>query len=108
LRKELEAFDTLGLTTQRRHFALNRSDARVGLTHHDIQTTVGMDVTISIPSSRVVPTSMNQGSPVLESDPRGGVGKALTELVQRFAPPAAVSASPAPPVGLFRRVKESR
>ena len=31
MRKEIEAFDQIGLTTQRRHFVLNRADARVGL-----------------------------------------------------------------------------
>jgi pilus assembly protein CpaE len=112
LRKELEAFDLLGLTSQRRHFALNRADARVGLAAHDIVSTVGMEITVEIPSSRIVPTSMNQGSPVLESDPRSGVGKALTQLVGRFVPANLVSvpepAGPAVGAGLFRRRKDPR
>ncbi|HTL86804.1 MAG TPA: AAA family ATPase [Acidimicrobiia bacterium] len=111
LRKELEAFDVLGLTTQRRHFALNRADARVGLTASDITETVGLDIAVSIPSSRAVPTAMNQGSPILESNDRTTVGKALGELVHRFAPPA-VTPIPQPtasgPVGLLRRMKEAR
>ena len=37
LRKEIEAFDILGFTTQRRHFVLNRADARVGIGLNDIK-----------------------------------------------------------------------
>ncbi len=109
LRKELEAFDLLGLTAQRRHFVLNRADARVGLTAGDIETTVGLAVTVSIPSSRAVPISMNQGSPVLESEPRSTIGRSLAELVCRFLPKVSVPPPPAAPTtGRFRRSKELR
>lgn len=108
LRKELEAFDLLGLTSQRRHFVLNRADARVGLSVSDIESTVGLDVVVSIPSSRAVPTAMNQGSPILESEPRSTIGRAFGELVSRFVPGPSGTHSVAPANGLFRRVKEHR
>jgi pilus assembly protein CpaE len=108
LRKELEAFDLLGLTSQRRHFVLNRADARVGLSAGDIESTVGLDVVVSIPSSRAVPTSMNQGSPILESEPRSTIGRAFGDLVSRFVPSPSGTQSVAPANGLFRRVKEHR
>ena len=108
LRKELEAFDLLGLTSQRRHFVLNRADARVGLSANDIESTVGMDVVVSIPSSRAVPTSMNQGTPVLESEPRSTIGRAFGDLVSRFLPTQPGTQSVAPANGIFRRVKEHR
>lgn len=107
LRKEVEAFDILGITEATRHFVVNRSDARVGLTIADIERTVGLDVAVSIPSSRSIPTSMNQGSPVLESEPRSQVGRAFGELTARFVRAATPAAQPAP-TGLFRRMKESR
>lgn len=86
LRKGIEVLDMLGCTTQRRHFALNRADARVGITIQDIEATVGADVAFTIPSARTIPTSMNQGSPVLESDPRGNTAKSYLQVVRRFAP----------------------
>lgn len=118
MRKEIEAFDQIGLTTQRRHFVLNRADARVGLEVRDIEGTVGMEVNVAIPSSRNVPLSMNQGSPILESQPRSPVARAYGELVNRFVAPtaeAATSASTAAPtpstaanVARFRRRKDGR
>ena len=115
MRKEIEAFDQIGLTTQRRHFVLNRADARVGLEVRDIEGTVGMAVNVAIPSSRSVPLSMNQGSPILESQPRSPVARAYGELVNRFAaapaePVAAPAAatSTAANVARFRRRKDAR
>lgn len=107
VRKEIEAFDLLGFTTQRRHFALNRADARVGLSADDIAATVGMEVNVSIPSSRSVPLSMNQGIPILEGAQKSPVSRSLGELVNRLAGDApATKDTPAP--SLRRRWKETR
>ena len=103
LSKEIQALDQLGMVTQRRHFLLNRADAKVGLDAADIEATVGMPVDVSVPSSRVVPLSMNQGSPVVESEPRSPVAKQLTTLVNRFAPEPASR-----PNGLLRWIKDAR
>jgi len=112
MRKEVDAFDQIGLTLQRRHFALNRADARVGLEIRDIEATVGLEVDVQIPSSRTVPLSMNQGSPILESQPRSPVARAYGELVNRFlnvgAPPVEAPQSTAQNVARFRRRKELR
>jgi pilus assembly protein CpaE len=83
-RKEVETFDLLGLTAPTRHFVVNRSDARVGLGLSDIERTVGLRANVAIPSSRLVPVSVNQGTPVVVSDPRSGVSDALSTLVARF------------------------
>lgn len=107
VRKEIEAFDLLGFTTQRRHFALNRADARVGLSADDIEATVGMEINVSIPSSRSVPLSMNQGIPLLEGAQKSPVSRSLGELVNRLAGDASVgkdTPAPAP----RRRWKEAR
>ena len=112
MRKEVDAFDQIGLTLQRRHFALNRADARVGLEIRDIEGTVGLEVDVQIPSSRTVPLSMNQGSPILESQPRSPVARAYGELVNRFLnagpTPAEPVQSTAQNVARFRRRKELR
>jgi pilus assembly protein CpaE len=85
VRKEIDAFDLLGFTTQHRHLVLNRADARVGLSADDIEATVGMNVGVAVPSSRAVPLSMNQGIPMLEGAQKSPVSRAMGELVNRFA-----------------------
>ena len=85
LRKIVQALDQLGMIHQRRHFVLNRADSRVGLVTEDVEATVGMTVDVAVSSSRVVPLAMNQGSPVLESDPRSPVARQMLELTSRFS-----------------------
>ena len=84
LRKLVQALDQLGMIHQRRHFVLNRADSRVGLSVEDVEATVGMSVDVSLPSSRSVPLSTNQGLPLMEADARSPVSKKLQELSTRF------------------------
>lgn len=84
LRKELDALNAIGLTNARRHFVLNRAESRVGLDQADIESVVGLKADVSIPSSRAVPISLNQGVTLLESDPRSPAGMELQRLVNRF------------------------
>ena len=107
VRKEVDAFDLLGLTTQRRHLVLNRADARVGLSADDIEGTVGLAISVSIPSSRAVPLSMNQGIPLLEGTQKSPVSRSLGELVNRLAGDAPIN-SDAPAASRLRRWKETR
>ncbi len=107
VRKEVDAFDLLGLTTQRRHLVLNRADARVGLSADDIEGTVGLEISVSIPSSRAVPLSMNQGIPVLEGAQKSPVSRSLGELVNRLAGEAPIN-SDGPAASRLRRWKETR
>jgi pilus assembly protein CpaE len=91
LRKLVDALELLGMSHQRRHFLVNRADSKVGLDIKDVEATVGLPVDVAVPSSRVVPLSTNQGSPVIESQPRTPVAKQFTSLVQRFAEQPAAS-----------------
>ena len=86
LRKSIEALNQIGMTSQRRIFVLNRSDAKVGLDVKDIVATIGMEPDITIPSSRMVPISMNQGVPVLENTDKTPATDPLWELVDLFEP----------------------
>lgn len=101
LRKEIVTLDQLGLVAQQRHFVLNRADARVGLEVADVEATIGMVVDVALPSSRCVPLAMNQGIPVVESEPRSAVSRQLAKLAERFAPVAADRSS-----GFLRRRKD--
>ncbi|MBI2170023.1 MAG: P-loop NTPase [Actinobacteria bacterium] len=85
LRKQVDVLDQLGLVRPPRHFVLNRSDSRVGLNAPDVEATVGLRIDVSVPSSRAIPVSFNQGAPVVQSDPRAPVARELMKLVERFA-----------------------
>jgi pilus assembly protein CpaE len=84
LRKEIDALDALGMTSQRRHLVVNRADNRVGLTVHDVQEVVGMEPIATLPSTPAVALSMNSGTPVVEAERRSPVGRELLRLAEQF------------------------
>ena len=86
LHKTVDALDRIGMTAARRHFVLNRADAKVGLEIADIAATIGTDFDVLIPSHRSLPVSMNQGVPVLESSDGSPAVAPLWQLVDRFEP----------------------
>ena len=84
LGKELDALDRLDLTSARRHFVLNRADARVGLEVADVETAVGLKVEAALPSSREVPLSMNQGRVLVLDEPDSPVAQEIMAFANRF------------------------
>ena len=102
LRKALDAIDLLGMTKARRHLVLNRSDDKVGLSAGDVEATIGVPVEASVPTSRSIQIAVNQGAPVVQSDPRSAAAKAMSGLAGHFIDQA--PASPATERGrLFSR-----
>jgi pilus assembly protein CpaE len=102
-RTALITLDEVGLTAAQRHVVLTRADARVGLGIDDIERTIGHPVDVAVPSSRTVPLSLNQGTPLLESDQRRNtVAQALWQLTGRFAE------IPTNPAGPQRRRRKRR
>lgn len=85
-RKEVEILRTLGLDDRRWHVVLNRAESRVGLDSADIALSVGVPVDVAVPSARSVPLSINHGTPVVLSDERAPVARALQTLIDRFRP----------------------
>jgi pilus assembly protein CpaE len=98
LRKAMDALDLLGMTTQMRHFVLNRADSRVGLSPDDVASAAAMPIDIELPSARQVPISLNEGRPLVRSHPRSPVSRRIEDLAARFAR-VPVKRQP----GLFRR-----
>lgn len=95
LRKALDAIDLLGMTKARRHLVLNRSDDKVGLSAADIEATIGVAVEASVPTSRSIQIAVNQGMPVVQSDPKSPAGKAMANFASQFLDaPAAPAAAP--------------
>jgi pilus assembly protein CpaE len=105
LRKELAVLDSLGLTTAKRHVALNRADSKVGLDLRDVEAALGLPVDVALASSRAVPLAVNQGLALVESDPRAAITRQLDELAGRFRLDPTPEANDS---GWLRRRKESR
>lgn len=78
--KVVDILDRLQLAAPRRHLVLNRSDARVGLVMHDIEATTGMSAAVTLPSSRVVPIAMNQGTALVESNARSPIARSFNSF----------------------------
>ncbi|HVL90489.1 MAG TPA: P-loop NTPase [Actinomycetota bacterium] len=76
----LQTLEMLGVGKDRIRLLLNRADAQVGLRVQEVERMLGARVATQIPSSREVPLSINQGTPLAFSDPRSGVTAALREL----------------------------
>lgn len=84
--RQVEALDAVGATGHRRHFLLNRADARVGLSQEDVEATVGLPASYTVPSARSFPISTNQGKPLVDSAVRDAGAKAMQVLVDGFTP----------------------
>jgi pilus assembly protein CpaE len=97
LRVTLDMFDLLGYADERRLVALNRADARVGLTAGDIQKVIRVPVAANIPSSRDVPIAINRGIPIMVDHGSHPVSKAIRELADRTRPAQQAAANPKQP-----------
>ncbi len=105
LKLTLETLDMLSYPRERRRVVLNRSDAKVGLTVADVERTLGWPIAIQIPSSRVVPASINRGVPIVLDQPTHAVSVALRRLALSLVPES--SSKPARP-GSFRSIRLRR
>ncbi len=96
IRTTLKQLDILGVITsppQRTHLVLNRADARTGLHQQAIEAVLGMDINVQVPSSGTVPLALNQGTPILETDPSSPVSRAMVKLVWGLVPAAEIAKS---------------
>jgi pilus assembly protein CpaE len=85
LSKALDTLLTIGLPRERFRVVLNRADSKVGLDASDVERVMKIRVDAMIPSSRLVPTSLNKGRPVVLEEPGSEVAQAILSLAARFA-----------------------
>jgi pilus assembly protein CpaE len=112
LSKALEPLLAIGLPRDRFRIVLNRADSKVGLDAGDVERVMKIKVDTMIPSSRLVPTSLNKGRPVVLEEPGAEVSVSIRKLAERFTGPAAdlnghelddLDLEPRRRRGLFRR-----
>jgi pilus assembly protein CpaE len=85
---------SLGVPQDRFRVVLNRADSKVGLSLQDVERVTKVHVQAQIPSSRLVPTALNRGEPVMIMGPKSGVAKSIGQLAGRLlAVPAAAEAT---------------
>jgi pilus assembly protein CpaE len=87
LSKALETLLTIGLPRERFRIVLNRADSKVGLDAGDVERVMKIEVDTMIPSSRLVPTSLNKGRPVYLEEPNSEVSVSIRRLAERFTGP---------------------
>ncbi len=80
----MKTLRSLGYPEERFRIVMNRADSKVGLTPDEIQRAVKLRVDDMIPSSRLVPTSLNMGLPLVIHDPRADVSKAVFGIADRL------------------------
>ena len=85
LSKALDTLLTIGLPRERFRVVLNRADSKVGLDASDVERVMKIQVDAMIPSSRLVPTSLNKGRPVVLDEPGSEVSLSIRQLAQRFS-----------------------
>jgi pilus assembly protein CpaE len=86
LRKELDVLRELCMIPAGRHVVMNFADPKGGLSVRDVETTIGTGVDVVLPRAKSVPSSTNQGVPLLQSGGRRDpMVKELKRLVSRFA-----------------------
>jgi pilus assembly protein CpaE len=78
----VETLDLLNFPKNQRRLILNRADDKVGLSSDKVESTLGMSIAASIPTSPQVASSTNAGEPIVASLPRHPVSKAIVALAE--------------------------
>lgn len=90
----IQTLQNLGVGRDRLHFVVNRADSKVDLTIQDIEKLLGIHVDSRIPSSLLVPRSINQGKLLWldrrRSDVAKGVEALADQLMAKLTPEAVV------------------
>jgi pilus assembly protein CpaE len=80
LAKALETLGSIGVGSDKLSVVLNRADSKVGLDVEDVERVMGIKIDTLIPSSRLVPASLNKGVPVYLDDPKSSVSESIAGL----------------------------
>jgi pilus assembly protein CpaE len=80
----LETLHAIGVPRERFRIVLNRADSKVGLAPSDVERLMQLKVDALIPSSRLVPASLNKGRPVYLESPRADVTKSVGAFAEKL------------------------
>ena len=91
LKITLETLVELSYPRETFRLVLNRSDAKVGISHTEVGKTAQLPLSAQIPSSRDVPATINRGVPIVQDAPNHPVSQAI----RRFAEQEVIGRDPA-------------
>ena len=77
LKITLETLIELSYSKDKFRLVLNRSDAKVGISHAEVEKTAQMSITGLVPGSRDVSSTINRGVPIVQDDPKHPVSQAI-------------------------------
>ncbi len=87
----VETLDLLNFPKEKRRLVLNRADDKVGLSADKVESTLGIKIHRSIPSSPQVANATNAGEPIFVSSPKHVVSAAIAALATDLAGPSALT-----------------
>jgi len=95
LAKVVASLERLEMAHLRRHFVLNRADARIGIRISDVLSGVGLRMDLEIPTSRDVAISLSRGVPIALSNPKSSMAKKVGQLIERLVEDIPAGSHPA-------------
>ncbi|GBD85070.1 sporulation initiation inhibitor protein Soj [bacterium BMS3Abin02] len=78
----LETLRLLKFPSAKIQLVLNRSNSRARLDEKEIEKSLKLKISAAIPSDAMVPASVNEGKPVVESAPRSKVAKGFESVLR--------------------------
>jgi pilus assembly protein CpaE len=84
LRVTQDMLDLLSYPREARTIVLNRSDSNVGLSADDVERVLRAPIAAHIPSSRAVPLSINNGTPIALANRDHPVSRAIARFADQY------------------------
>ena len=81
----LETLRLLKFSTSGVHLVMNRSNSKAKLDNREIETALKMEIVAAVPSDASVAASVNEGRPVVETDPKSKVAKGYETVAELIA-----------------------
>ncbi len=81
----LETLRLLKFSTQNVQLVMNRSNSKAKLETKEIESALKMEISAAVPSDAAVPNSVNEGRPIVETDPKGKVAKGFESVAELIA-----------------------
>jgi Flp pilus assembly CpaE family ATPase len=94
LRVTLDMLDLLSYPRNIRSVVVNRADSKVGLSSEDVERVVRAPIAAHVPSSRAVPISINNGTPITVATPGHPVSQAIIGFARQQLVVAAEEPAP--------------
>ena len=108
LRVTADMLDLLAYSKEARSIVLNRSDSNVGLSPEDVERVLRTPIAAHIPSSRAVPLSINNGTPITLANREHPVSRAIVRFAQEYLLSAPSMGSPGRSPGRLGRLRDKR